>query len=92
MATTVNVIQPDDEYQQVNVNNSLISIWRKQGYDIALARSRRESLDGQFDILSERLKDIQENVNKLKGAAVSLQKIKDLIAAVKKARVKKARV
>jgi hypothetical protein len=87
MATTVNVIQPDDEYQQVNVNNSLISIWRKQGYDIALARSRRESLDGQFDILSERLKDIQENVNKLKGAAVSLQKIKDLIAAVKKARV-----
>lgn len=87
MATTVNVIQPDDEYQQVNVNNSLISIWRKQGYDIALARSRRESLDGQFDILSERLKDIQENVNKLKSAAVSLQKIKDLIAAVKKARV-----
>jgi hypothetical protein len=87
MATTVNVIQPDDEYQQVNVNNSLISIWRKQGYDIALARSRRESLDGQFDILSERLKDIQENVNKLKGAAVSLQQIKDLIAAVKKARV-----
>ena len=87
MATTVNVIQPDDEYQQVNVNNSLISIWRKQGYDIALARSRRESLDGQFDILSERLKDIQENVNKLKSAAMSLQKIKDLIAAVKKARV-----
>lgn len=87
MATTVNVIQPDDEYQQVNVNNSLISIWRKQGYDIALARSRRESLDGQFDILSERLKDIQENVNKLKGAAVSLQKIKDLIESVKKARV-----
>lgn len=87
MATTVNVIQPDDEYQQVNVNNSLISIWRKQGYDIALARSRRESLDGQFDILSERLKDIQDNVNKLKGAAVSLQKIKDLIVAVKKARV-----
>lgn len=87
MATTVNVIQPDDEYQQVNVNNSLISIWRKQGYDIALARTRRESLDGQFDILSERLKDIQENVNKLKGAAVSLQQIKDLIAAVKKARV-----
>lgn len=87
MATTVNVIQPDDEYQQVNVNNSLISIWRKQGYDIALARTRRESLDGQFDILSERLKDIQENVNKLKGAAMSLQKIKDLIAAVKKARV-----
>lgn len=87
MATTVNVIQPDDEYQQVNVNNSLISIWRKQGYDIALARSRRESLDGQFDILSERLKDIQENVNKLKRAAMSLQKIKDLIVAVKKARV-----
>lgn len=87
MATTVNVIQPDDEYQQVNVNNSLISIWRKQGYDIALARSRRESLDGQFDILSERLKDIQENVNKLKGAAVSLQQIKDLIKSVKKARV-----
>lgn len=87
MATTVNVIQPDDEYQQVNVNNSLISIWRKQGYDIALARSRRESLDGQFDILSERLKDIQENVNKLKRAAVSLQQIKDLIEAVKKARV-----
>ena len=87
MATTVNVIQPDDEYQQVNVNNSLISIWRKQGYDIALARSRRESLDGQFDILSERLKDIQDNVNKLKRAAVSLQKIKDLIVAVKKARV-----
>lgn len=86
MATTVNVIQPDDEYQQVNVNNSLISIWRKQGYDIALARSRRESLDGQFDILSERLKDIQENVNKLKGAAVSLQQIKDLIKSVKKAR------
>ena len=87
MATTVNVIQPDDEYQQVNVNNSLISIWRKQGYDIALARTRRESLDGQFDILSERLKDIQENVNKLKGAAVSLEQIKDLIVAVKKARV-----
>lgn len=87
MATTVNVIQPDDEYQQVNVNNSLISIWRKQGYDIALARSRRESLDGQFDILSERLKDIQENVNKLKSAAVSLQQIKDLIKSVKKARV-----
>ena len=87
MATTVNVIQPDDEYQQVNVNNSLISIWRKQGYDIALARSRRESLDGQFDILSERIKDIQENVNKLKSAAMSLQKIKDLIAAVKKAEV-----
>lgn len=87
MATTVNVIQPDDEYQQVNVNNSIISIWRKQGYDIALARSRRESLDGQFDILSERLKDIQGNVNKLKGAAMSLQKLKDLIAAVKKARV-----
>lgn len=87
MATTVNVIQPDDEYQQVNVNNSLISIWRKQGYDIALARSRRESLDGQFDILSERLKDIQENVNKLKRAAVSLQQIKDLIKSVKKARV-----
>lgn len=87
MATTVNVIQPDDEYQQVNVNNSLISIWRKQGYDIALARSRRESLDGQFDILSERLKDIQENVNKLKSAAVSLQQIKDLIKSVKKAGV-----
>ena len=87
MATTVNVIQPDDEYQQVNVNSSLISIWRKQGYDIALARSRRESLDGQFDILSERLKDIQDNVNKLKRAAMSLQKIKDLIVAVKKARV-----
>jgi len=86
MATTVNVIQPDDEYQQVNVNNSLISIWRKQGYDIALARTRRESLDGQFDILSERLRDIQENVNKLKGAAVSLQQIKDLIVAVKKTR------
>ena len=86
MATTVNVIQPDDEYQQVNVNNSLISIWRKQGYDIALARTRRESLDGQFDILSERLKDIQDNVNKLKGAAVSLQQIKDLIKSVKKAR------
>lgn len=85
MATTVNVIQPDDEYQQVNVNNSLISIWRKQGYDIALARSRRESLDGQFDILSERLKDIQDNVNKLKSAAVSLQQIKDLIKSVKKA-------
>lgn len=87
MATTVNVIQPDDEYQQINVNNSLISIWKKQGYDIALARARRESLDGQFDILSERLKDIQDNVNKLKSAAMSLQKIKDLIAAVKKARV-----
>lgn len=85
MATTVNVIQPDDDYQQVNVNNSIISIWRKQGYDIALARSRRESLDGQFDILSERLKDIQDNVNKLKGAAVSLQKLKDLIKSVKKA-------
>ena len=87
MATTVNVIQPDDEYQHINVNNSLISIWKKQGYDIALARSRRESLDGQFDILSERLRDIQENVNKLKSAAVSLQRIKDLIVAVKKARV-----
>lgn len=84
MATTVNVLQPDDEYQQVNVNNSLISIWRKQGYDIALARSRRESLDGQFDVLSERLRDIQNNVNKLKSAAVSLQKIKDLIESVKK--------
>lgn len=84
MATTVNVLQPDDEYQQVNVNNSLISIWRKQGYDIALARSRREALDGQFDILSERLKDIQNNVNKLKSATVSLQKIKDLIESLKK--------
>lgn len=84
MATTVNVLQPDDEYQQINVNNSLISIWKKQGYDIALARSRREALDGQFDILSERLRDIQNNVNKLKSAAVSLQKIKDLIESVKK--------
>ena len=87
MATTVNVIQPDNEYQQVNVNNSLISIWRKQGYDVALARTRRENLSEQYDILSERLKDIQENVNKLKRAAMSLQQIKDLIAAVKKARV-----
>ena len=87
MAATVNVIQPDKEYQHINVNNSLISIWKKQEYDIALARSRRESLDGQFDILSERLRDIQENVNKLKSAAVSLQQIKDLIVAVKKARV-----
>ena len=87
MATTVNVIQPDEEYQQVNVNNSLISIWRKQGYDVALARTRRENLSEQYDILSERLKDIQENVNKLKRAAMSLQQIKDLIAAVKKARV-----
>ena len=87
MATTVNVIQPDDEYQRVNVNNSLISIWRKQGYDIALARTRRESLDGQFDILSERLRDIQGNVNKLKSAAMSLEQIKALIESVKKARV-----
>ena len=87
MAATVNVIQPDEEYQQVNVNNSLISIWKKQGYDVALARTRRENLSEQYDILSERLKDIQENVNKLKRAAMSLQQVKDLIAAVKKARV-----
>ena len=83
MAGTVNVIQPNEEYRQVNVNNSLISIWKKQGYDIALARARRVALDEQFDILLERLSDIQSNLDKLKGAAMSLQQLKDLIEAVK---------
>lgn len=85
MAATVNVIQPDEEYQQVNTNNSLISIWKKQGYDVALARTRRENLNEQYDILSERLNEIQLNLNKLKGAAKSLLDLKELIASVKKA-------
>lgn len=85
MAATVNVIQPDEEYQQVNTNNSLISIWKKQGYDVALARTRRENLSSQYDILSERLNDIELNLIKLKGAANSLSQLKDLIAATKEA-------
>lgn len=85
MAATVNVIQPDEEYQQVNTNNSLISIWKKQGYDVALARTRRENLSSQYDILLERLNDIQLNLTKLKGAAISLSQLKDLITATKKA-------
>lgn len=85
MAATVNVIQPDEEYQQVNTNNSLISIWKKQGYDVALARTRRENLSSQYDILLERLNDIQLNLTKLKGAAISLSQLKDLIAATKEA-------
>lgn len=85
MAATVNVIQPDKEYQQVNTNNSLISIWKKQGYDVALARMRRENLNEQYDILSERLNDIQLNLTKLKGAAISLSQLKDLITATKEA-------
>ena len=85
MAATVNVIQPDKEYQQVNTNNSLISIWKKQGYDVALARARRENLSEQYDILSERLNEIQLNLNKLKGAANSLLDLKELIASIKKA-------
>lgn len=85
MAATVNVIQPDKEYQQVNTNNSLISIWKKQGYDVALARTRRENLSAQYDILLERLNDIQLNLTKLKGAAISLSQLKDLITATKEA-------
>lgn len=85
MAATVNVIQPDKEYQQVNTNNSLISIWKKQGYDVALARTRRENLSEQYNMLSERLNDIQLNLTKLKGAATSLSQLKDLIAAIKEA-------
>lgn len=85
MAATVNVIQPDKEYQQVNTNNSLISIWKKQGYDVALARTRRENLSEQYNMLSERLNDIQLNLTKLKGAAISLSQLKDLITATKEA-------
>lgn len=85
MAATVNVIQPDKEYQQVNTNNSLISIWKKQGYDVALARTRRIDMSDQYDLLNERLDIIADNINKLKSASQSLAQLKELIAATKEA-------
>lgn len=85
MAATVNVIQPDEEYQQVNTNNSLISIWKKQGYDVALARTKRTDMNSQYDLLNERLDIIADNINKLKSASQSLAQLKELIAATKEA-------
>lgn len=85
MAATVNVIQPDKEYQQVNTNNSLISIWKKQGYDVALARTKRTDMNSQYDLLNERLDIIADNINKLKSASQSLAQLKELIAATKEA-------
>lgn len=85
MAATVNVIQPDEEYQQVNTNNSLISIWKKQGYDVALARTKRTDMNSQYDLLNERLDIIADNINKLKSASQSLAQLKELITATKEA-------
>lgn len=79
MAQTVNVLDPNDKYQQVSTNGSLISVWRRATYDVNLLYDKFYGLLDQVNSLQTKMIELSNTISKVRSMIIKLKTLKTMI-------------
>lgn len=79
MAQTVNVLDPNDKYQQVSTNGSLISVWRRSTYDVNLLYDKFYGLLDQVNSLQTKMIELSNTISKVRSMIIKLKTLKTMI-------------